>query len=76
MNSHASPADCPCCHECLSPGDDTDRALVVAFLGGVTARDQDVPMAEALCAKHAGLARDCLTSTLAMAREIARRHRS
>src|SRR5260370_311202 len=57
---HASPSDCPCCFECLAPGLDTDRALVVAFASGVMARDQNVPMGQALCAKHAALARDAL----------------
>lgn len=57
----AAPEDCPCCHECLAPGLDTDRALVSAFLGGAVSRDLGVCMDEALCARHAALARDCLT---------------
>ena len=37
-----------------------DYATPIAFVSGVTARDQDVPMAEALCAKHSGIAREAL----------------
>jgi hypothetical protein len=44
----------------MVPGPDTDRALVIAFVAGVMARDQGVPMAEALCAKHSAFARDGL----------------
>lgn len=57
---HDSFEDCPCCHECLTPGADTDRALVVAFLGGVLARDANVAIGAVLCAKHSELARECL----------------
>ncbi len=48
----ATSEDCPCCHECLSPGDDTDRALIAAFLGGHAASALAVPTSMALCAKH------------------------
>lgn len=58
---HASPEDCPCCQRCLARGSDTDRALVLAFLSGVTARELGVPIGEALCAKHAGFAGDALS---------------
>lgn len=53
---HATSEDCPCCHGCLSPGLDTDRALVVAFLGGVFARDTETSIAAALCQHHTRLA--------------------
>ncbi len=56
----ATSEDCPCCHGRLVPGEDTDRAFVIAFIGGVTARDQNVPIGEALCAKHAAFARECI----------------
>lgn len=56
MSKHASPDDCPCCQRCLAPGLDTDRALVVAFLSGVAARDMNVSIGAALCALHARLA--------------------
>lgn len=53
--NHATSEDCPCCHRCLSPGEDTDRALVAAFLSGITAHATDVPHRAALCEHHAAL---------------------
>lgn len=61
MAEHASTENCPCCLGCLAPGPDTDRALVLAFIAGVTARDQNVPMARALCRLHADIAHDALS---------------
>lgn len=64
---HASSENCPCCLGCLAPGPDTDRALVLAFIAGVTARDQNVPMGNALCEKHTAFAKDALGFVLANA---------
>lgn len=52
--------ECPCCHTYLAPGLDTDRALVAAFLGGTFARDAKIPIAAALCGRHAKMAADCM----------------
>lgn len=60
---NATPEDCPCCHECLSPGADTDRALVVAFLGGIAMRELNVPLEQALCSKHERFAREAVAFT-------------
>jgi hypothetical protein len=69
VSGHATTEDCPCCHECLAPGLDTDRALVVAFVAGIAAHDDNVPMAEALCAKHSALTRECLGFVLDQVRK-------
>ncbi len=71
MPIHAKPIDCPCCFDRIAPGNDTDTALVSAFLGGIFARDQNVPMGEALCAKHAEMCHHALTCILAVARDHA-----
>lgn len=71
MTTHASTEDCPCCHEQLEPGEDTERAMVTAFLGGILARDGNIPIGHALCAKHSGLARDCLGFVLGAMRNQA-----
>lgn len=65
----ATSDDCPCCHDRLKPGVDTDRAFVITFFAGVTARDQNVPMGEALCAKHGALLKDCLGFVIDNTRE-------
>lgn len=69
MGKPASSTDCPCCHDRIMPGIDTDRALVIAFVAGVTARDQNVPMGEALCSKHGAIATEALGFALHYARE-------
>lgn len=65
---HATSADCPCCYERIQPGEDTDTALVAAFIGGVMAVQTNVPMAEALCAKHSDMCRDALEAIMMMMR--------
>lgn len=70
MSQHATSEDCPCCHERMAPGLDTDRALVIAFVAGVMARDTNTPMAEALCSKHSALAADGLGFTLERLRSV------
>jgi hypothetical protein len=55
----AKPSDYPCCHSCLAPGIDTDRALVVAFVSGLAAKEAGLrsePMSRMLCEKHARIA--------------------
>jgi hypothetical protein len=60
---HALSDVCPCCHdEGIAPGDDTDRALVTAFLCGGVAGRANVPPEVALCKKHAALAREAVAS--------------
>lgn len=62
-------ADCPCCHACLSPGEDTDRALVVAFLSGLAAKDAGLtrsPMSRTLCLKHARMSAEAAAFLLAL----------
>lgn len=56
---HASPEDCPCCHDDIEPGDDTDRALVVAFVAGIAAAKTNTPVGTALCPKHTRFAAEC-----------------
>jgi hypothetical protein len=66
---HLTPDECPCCHKCLAPGADTDRALVVAFVSGLAARGvHDLVVGELLCEKHAGMAREAAAFVLAMSR--------
>lgn len=65
---NATTEDCPCCHERISPGVDTDRAFVAAFIGGVLARDHNIPLAAALCRKHAALCADALHFVVTMDR--------
>ena len=61
MSGPASSEDCPCCHTPpVRLGIDTDRALVLAFFAGVTARDQGVPLGEALCVSHGVLLADAI----------------
>ncbi len=49
---HAAREDCPCCHDTLVPGLDTDRALICAFVGGVSFAHSGIEPNEALCAHH------------------------
>jgi hypothetical protein len=56
-----TPEECPCCHECLAPGEDTERALVVAFLGGYFARHYTTPPERALCETHARLVGEAMS---------------
>lgn len=62
MNEHATPEDCPCCHNPAFPRspDDLDSMLIVAFLGGIAAHADSIPIGAALCAKHAELAAGCV----------------
>lgn len=50
--------DCACCHSCLSPGDDTDRALVTSFVSGLLARSTTEVIAGLLCPRHSLMAAD------------------
>lgn len=56
----ATSTECPCCHDGLAPGVDTDRALVIAFLGGVSAANIGVQLDDALCGRHFALLRECV----------------
>jgi len=68
----AAMEDCACCHAIfIVPGasceaeEERDTALVASFLGGVIARDRDVPIGVALCEKHGALAEEALRFLLA-----------
>lgn len=51
---------CPLCHDAATMRLVPDRALVAAFLCGGDARAANVSNDDALCPKHAALAKDAL----------------
>lgn len=58
--SHATPEDCPCCYSHLDDDDGKDSALVSAFLAGMVAHEESVPILEALCRRHSVIAAEAV----------------
>jgi hypothetical protein len=67
--THAAFDKCPCCHGDIEGGDDVDRVLIAAFLGGVIARELNLPPGEVLCPKHVALCTSAMVFTMGLAKE-------
>jgi hypothetical protein len=53
--------DCPCCQEFARSPDDFDRALVVAFIGGMMVGAERCALHTAICRKHHAMVQEATT---------------